>query len=117
MFVGVRHSRQVAIGPVIFIGPIGGAAVVLLKGRGAVVLIRAGLDVAAVVLRHLQEKGGRTEIGHFSLKSLSLSLSVAATHDGVTNGLLQIKRRDVLPLSLKLQQPQNQFAGSKCGEL
>ena len=66
VFVGVRRACQVAVGPVIFVGPVGGggggaaavvaaAAVVLLIGRGALVLVRAGLDVAAVVFRHLQK--------------------------------------------------------------
>lgn len=63
MFVRIRGPRQVAVGAVILVGPIGGAAVVLGIGRGAVVLVRAGLDVAAVVFRHLQKiKGRRLEI-------------------------------------------------------
>lgn len=90
MFVGVRGSRQVAVGPMISVCPVGGAAVVLLTGWGAVVLIGAGLDVAAVVFRHLgkekkKKKKGGLEIKFFSLKFLSVSLSVAAMHDGVTD--------------------------------
>ena len=59
VFVGIRGPRQVAVGPVTFVGAVGGAAVVLLTGGGAVVLVRAGLDVAAVVFRHLQKREGR----------------------------------------------------------
>lgn len=55
MFVWIWGPRQVAVGAVILVGPVGGAAVVLGIGRGAVVLVRAGLNVAAVVFRHLRE--------------------------------------------------------------
>lgn len=55
VFVGIWGSCQVAVGPVVFVGPVGGAAVVLLIRWGAVVLIGAGLYVAAVVFRHLQK--------------------------------------------------------------
>lgn len=58
MLVWVRRPRQVAVGAVILVGAVGGAAVVLGVGRRrwrrAVVLVRAGLDVAAVVFRHLR---------------------------------------------------------------
>lgn len=46
-------SRQVAIGPVSFVGPVGSAAVMLLIGRRTVFFVGAGLYVAAVIFRHL----------------------------------------------------------------
>ena len=58
MLVRIRAPRQKAVGAVVLVGPVGGAAVVLLTGRGAVVLVRAGLDVAAVVFRHLPDRAG-----------------------------------------------------------
>lgn len=54
VLVRIWSSRQVAVGPVVFVGPVGGAAVVLLIGRRAVVFVGAGLYVAAVVFRHLR---------------------------------------------------------------
>lgn len=56
MLVGVWRPRQVAVGAVIFVGAVGGAVVVFGVGRRrrAVVLVRAGLDVTAVVFRHLR---------------------------------------------------------------
>lgn len=67
VFVRVRGSCQVAVGPVVFVGPVGAAAaVVLLGGRGALLLVRAGLDVAAVVFRHLRNnREGGAEIQFF----------------------------------------------------
>lgn len=54
VLVRIRPSRQVAVGPVIFVGPVSAAAVVLLIGRRAVFFVGAGLYVAAVVFRHLR---------------------------------------------------------------
>lgn len=54
VLVRIGPSRQVAVGPVISVGPVGGAAVVLLTGRRTVVFVGAGLYVAAVVFRHLR---------------------------------------------------------------
>lgn len=56
VLVRVRRPRQVAVGAVVLVGAVG---VVLGVGRRrqrrrAVVLVRAGLDVAAVVFRHLR---------------------------------------------------------------
>lgn len=62
VFVRIWGPCQVAVGAVILVGPVGGAAVVLGIGRGAVVLVRAGLNVAAVVFRHLQKIKGGLEI-------------------------------------------------------
>lgn len=53
VLVRIWPSCQVAVGPVIFIGPIGGTAVVLLIGWRAIFFVRAGLYVTAVVFRHL----------------------------------------------------------------
>lgn len=54
VLVRIWPSRQVAVGPVIFVGPVGGAGVVLLTRRRTVVFVRAGFYVAAVVFRHLR---------------------------------------------------------------
>lgn len=87
VLVGIRGSYQVAVGAMTFVCPIGGAGVVLLIWRWAVILIGAGLYVAAVVFRHLRKRKGRLEITFFSsLKFLSVSLSEAAKHNGVING-------------------------------
>lgn len=53
VLIRIWASCQVAVGPLIFIGPIGGAAVVFLSGRGAVFFVGAELYVTAVVFRHL----------------------------------------------------------------
>lgn len=53
VLVRICPSCQVAVGSMIFIGPVGGAAVVLLIGRRAIFFIGAGLYVTAVVFRHL----------------------------------------------------------------
>lgn len=98
MFIRIRSSCQVSIGAtVIFVGAVGGAVVMLLIGRGDVVLIGAGLDVAAVVFRHLQEiylfifflKKGKMEIKFFSFKNnvsskkkKSVSVSAAVCQNG-----------------------------------
>lgn len=66
MFVEIRSSCQVAVGPV-FVGSVGGAAVVLLIGRGPLVLVGAAFDVTAVVFRHLQKSNGGLEISLYSL--------------------------------------------------
>lgn len=75
MFVGIRGSRQVTVGP-IFVGAVGGAAVVLLTGWGAVILIRAGLYVAMVIFRHLQTLQGYLQVPVFSLKVLSCTAAL-----------------------------------------
>lgn len=67
VLVRVRRPRQVAVGAVILVGAVGGAAVVLGVGRRrrrrrAVVLVRAGLDVAAVVFRHLWGVEKKTKV-------------------------------------------------------
>lgn len=62
VLVRVRRPRQVAVGAVVLVGAVGGAAVVLGVGRRrcrAVFLVRAGLDVAAVVFRHLWQMTGQ----------------------------------------------------------
>lgn len=49
-----------------FIGPVGGAVVVLLNrsGRRTVVLVRAGLNVTAVVFRHLWRGADAVRTAH-----------------------------------------------------
>lgn len=54
MLVRVRRPRQVAVGAVILVGAVGVVLGVGRRRRRAVVLVRAGLDVAAVVFRHLR---------------------------------------------------------------
>lgn len=52
--VVILRARCVAVGLVRFVvGSVGGAAVGLLIGRRTVILVRAGLHVAAVVFRHM----------------------------------------------------------------
>ena len=53
------RAWPVAVGLVCFVvGAIGGAAVGLLIGHRTVLLVGAGLHVAAVVFRHLRDKQG-----------------------------------------------------------
>lgn len=92
MFVWIWGPRQVAVGAVILVGPVGGAAVVLGIGRGAVVLVRAGLNVAAVVFRHLRKIKGRLGDYIFSFEFTSVSLTVAAKHGSVTRLLCHVEQ-------------------------
>lgn len=89
VFVRIWGPRQVAVGAVILVGAVGGAAVVLGIGRGAVVLVRAGLNVAAVVFRHLQKIKGPLWRLHFLIR----------IHICVINCGSQAWQRDTAPLS------------------
>lgn len=92
VFIGIWGPRQVAVGAVILVGPVGGAAVVLGIGRGAVVLVGAGLNVAAVVFRHLRKIKGRLGGDIFSFEFTCVSLTVAAKHGSVTRLLCGVEQ-------------------------
>lgn len=74
VFVEIRRARQVTVGAV-SVGSVG-VAVVLVTGRGAFILVRAALDVAAVVFRHLQEQKGLLE-SSFVLMNFFLQMQFA----------------------------------------